>query len=79
MNAKLTLGQAVDTPNGRGIYQFPLYSEGQVLAMVSHNPIDENPDKPKPQIDLSKCRCYSGCPGGMWQLAGYDPDEVKPV
>ena len=68
---KLQLGQSVKTPNGYGIFQFPLYSEGQVLAIVSYKPDDE--------IDLSKCRCYSGCPGGMWQLAGYDPDEVKPI
>lgn len=66
----LATNQTVQTPNGKGIYQHPMYSEGQVIAMVAHDPGAE--------IDKSKLAAgLYFASGGIWQLCGYPISEVK--
>lgn len=59
----------VTTPNGKGIFQFRMWSEGQVLAAVSH--------KPDAPIDFSKCVGHMGDGTGAWVLCAYRIEEVK--
>lgn len=63
----MTLGQTVQTPNGKGIYQFPMWSESNKMIMVSH-PVTA-------EIDREKCQALY-YKGGIWKLAGYKPEEV---
>jgi len=65
----MTLGQKVNTPNGAGLYQGRMYSDGGVYLMVSHSPSAE--------IDKEKCMAYWYA-GGIWKLAGYDAAQVTP-
>ena len=65
----MTLGQTVITPNGKGIYQFPMWSEGIRIEMVSHAVTAE--------IDREKCQACYGNGQGIWYLCGYRPEEVK--
>lgn len=66
----LTNHQTVITPNGKGVYQHRMYSDGQVFAMVSHSP----------DVEIDKSKIAAGlyyAAGGIWQLCGYPISEVK--
>lgn len=58
----------VTTPNGRGIFQFRMWSEGQELAAVSH--------KPDAPIDFDKCQGHMGDGSGIWYFCTYRKEEV---
>lgn len=62
------LGQTVKTPNGDGIFQHIIWSEGRREVMVSH--------APKAEIDADKCESYLYS-GGIWQLCGYLETDVS--
>lgn len=62
------LGDRVDTPNGLGIFQFPIYSHGERYYLVSH-PVAA-------QIDPDKCKSVQGNGKGVWYLCGYDASQV---
>lgn len=59
----------VITPNGPGVYQFRMWSEGQELAAVSH-PVTA-------PIDFDKCHGHMGDGRGMWYLCTYPMSEVS--
>jgi hypothetical protein len=62
------INQKVITPNGPGVYQGRMYSDGEVTAMVSH--------APKAEIDKDKARWAYGDGHGIWFLCGYPESEV---
>lgn len=63
------LNDQVSTPNGPGIFQHYLYSQGQKLAVVSH--------KPDAPINLELCQGYAGDGSGIWYLCEYRVEEVQ--
>ena len=63
----LQLNQSVTTPNGAGIYQGRMYSEGQVYALVSH--------AKTAAIDFNLCQGYQG--GSVWWLCTYEISKVE--
>ena len=71
MNAPFLVNQAVQTPNGLGIYQHHIYKDGTRVEMVSH--------PAKVAVDLDKCQCAMGKGGGIWYLCGYLTHEVMPA
>lgn len=66
----ITVGQTVQTPNGRGVFQHWIRSNGGLIAMVSH--------APGMTVDREKCRSYVHM-GGPWQLVGYDAEKVSAI
>jgi len=69
MNAPFVVNQAVQTPNGLGIYQHHIWKDYQRIEMVSH--------PAKAQIDRDKCQCVAGNGDGAWYLCGYLTEEVR--
>ena len=71
MTPKFQIGQKVNTPNGPGIFQHMMSSDGEHYPMVSYPP---NAD-----INIDLCKSYYHVPGGMWWLCGYEPAQVEAV
>ena len=70
MPTKFRLGQTVNTPFGRAIYQFPMGLQYQVVEVVSYPVTTE--------IDLSAVQCFA-YEGGIWKLVGLRDYEVKAI
>lgn len=67
----IKLGDKVQTPNGIGTFQFPIYSNGERYVLVSH--------PATAQIDPEKCKSVQGNGKGIWYLCGYEAGQVTSV
>jgi hypothetical protein len=63
--------QKVRTPNGDGIFQGWMHSDGDKYPLVSHIASAD--------IDPEKCRATYHVPGGSWWYCGYDTEKVEAI
>ena len=67
----IKLGDKVNTPNGIGTFQFPIWSHGERYVLISH--------PATAQIDPEKCKSVQGNGKGIWYLCGYETEQVIPA